>query len=55
MIEGNPRWPSRAVSLLGASDNLVSVSSPPVDPNAEARLDYQQFDKVGTKEAWDAF
>jgi Caspase domain len=45
----------RAVSLLGTSDSVAALSSAPIDPNAEARLDYQQFEKVGTKEAWDAF
>jgi caspase domain-containing protein len=45
----------RAVSLLGTSDIGAPASSAPVDPNVEARLDYQQFERVGTKEAWDAF
>lgn len=43
------------VSLLDTSDAPATALSAPVDPNAEARLDYEQFEKVGTKEAWDAF
>jgi hypothetical protein len=34
---------------------VASQAAPPVDSNAEARRDYEQFEKVGTKEAWDAF
>jgi hypothetical protein len=45
----------RTVSLLDARDAVATAPSAPVDPNAEARLDYEQFEKVGTKEAWDAF
>ncbi len=45
----------RTVSLLDTSDAVATTLLTPVDPNAEARLDYQQFEKVGTKEAWDAF
>ena len=41
------------VSLLDTSDAPATALSAPVDPNAEARLDYEQFEKVGTKEAWD--
>src|SRR5262249_16474341 len=45
----------RAISLLGTTDTVAPALPAPVDPNVEARLDYQQFEKVGTKEAWDAF
>jgi uncharacterized caspase-like protein len=57
-------------SLGGATVALVStpetpapqavVAAPaaptaPVDPNSAARRDYEYFERVGTKEAWDAF
>ncbi len=57
-------------SLGGATVALVStpetpapqaaVAAPaapaaPVDPNLAARRDYEYFERVGTKEAWDAF
>jgi hypothetical protein len=45
----------RTVSLFETRDALATAVSAPVDPNAQARLDYEQFEKVGTKEAWDAF
>jgi len=45
----------RTVSLLDAIDVAAATPLRPIDPNTEARLDYQQFEKVGTKEAWDAF
>ena len=45
----------KAISLLGTSDNAPPMSAAPIDPNAEARLDYQRFEKVGTKDAWNAF
>jgi hypothetical protein len=45
----------RTVSLLDTADALATALSATVDSNAQARLDYEQFEKVGTKEAWDAF
>jgi uncharacterized caspase-like protein len=57
-------------SLGGATVALVSTPEPPapqavvaapvaptapVDPNLAARRDYEYFERVGTKEAWDAF
>lgn len=51
-------------SLGGATVPLVSApqvaAAPPASPsgsdaNAEARRDYENSDRVGTKEAWDAF
>src|SRR5262245_49943084 len=45
----------RTVSLLDAPPIVASTAAPAADPNAEARRDYEQFEKVGTKEAWDAF
>jgi hypothetical protein len=42
------------VSLLDTSD-APATALVPVDANIQARLDYEQFEKVGTKEAWDAF
>ena len=48
-------------SLGGATVALVAAPQPQVavatsaDPNAEARRDYENSERVGTKEAWDAF
>jgi hypothetical protein len=48
-------------SLGGATVSLVedpasqASSAAPADPNAEARHDYEFFERVGTKAAWNAF
>jgi hypothetical protein len=46
-------------SLGGATVSLVDATTPvtvaPNDPNAEARRDYEFFERAGTKAAWDAF
>ena len=52
------------VALVGAPEPAATpqaaVAVPtsqaaPVDPNLAARRDYEYFERVGTKEAWDAF
>jgi hypothetical protein len=51
------------VALVSAPETPVPqavVAAPaapaaPVDPNLAARRDYEYFERVGTKEAWDAF
>ena len=52
------------VALVGAPEPApqaaAAATSPaapasPVDPNLAARRDYEYFERVGTKEAWDAF
>jgi uncharacterized caspase-like protein len=45
----------KTVSLVGTSDSASSAAAGAVDVNAGARLDYQHFEKVGTKEAWNGF
>jgi uncharacterized caspase-like protein len=42
-------------SLGGDTLALVPALAKPVDPDAEARVDYELAAQVGTKEAWDSF
>jgi len=42
-------------SLGGDTLALVPAVAKPVDPDAEARVDYELAAQVGTKEAWDSF
>jgi uncharacterized caspase-like protein len=42
-------------SLGGETVALVPQVAPPVDPNAEARRDYEFAAQIGTKEAWNSF
>ncbi|OAF12452.1 hypothetical protein AYJ54_06390 [Bradyrhizobium centrolobii] len=42
-------------SLGGDTVALVPQVTPPVDPNAEARRDYEFAAQIGTKEAWASF
>jgi uncharacterized caspase-like protein len=42
-------------SLGGQTVALVPQVVPPVDPNAEARRDYELAAQIGTKEAWNSF
>jgi hypothetical protein len=43
------------VTTPAAPAPAVAAAAPSVDPNADARRDYQYFERVGTKDAWDAF
>jgi hypothetical protein len=63
-LTGQRQEPFVYGSLGGATMALVpgvEVAVPKVaatvtnDPNAEARKDYEYFERVGTKDAWDAF
>ena len=42
-------------SLGGDTMALVPQAEKPVDPEAEARIDYELAAQIGTKEAWDSF
>jgi len=42
-------------SLGGETMALVPQIAKPVDPEAEARVDYELAAQIGTKEAWDSF
>jgi uncharacterized caspase-like protein len=42
-------------SLGGDALTLVPMAAPPVDPNAEARRDYEFAAQIGTIEAWTSF
>jgi uncharacterized caspase-like protein len=42
-------------SLGGQTMALVPQIAKPVDPEAEARIDYEFAAQIGTKEAWDSF
>ncbi|SFV16444.1 Uncharacterized protein, contains caspase domain [Bradyrhizobium arachidis] len=42
-------------SLGGDTVALVPSVAPPVDPNAEARRDYEFVAQIGTREAWTSF
>jgi Caspase domain len=43
----------KTIALASAPES--ASATPAIDANAQARLDYEEFAKVGTKEAWDAF
>lgn len=42
-------------SLGGENTSLVPAVAKPVDPDAQARVDYELAAQIGTKEAWDSF
>jgi uncharacterized caspase-like protein len=42
-------------SLGGQTMALVPQAAKPVDPEAEARVDYEYAAQIGTREAWDSF
>jgi uncharacterized caspase-like protein len=52
---GNRQEPFVYGSLGGNTTALVPAVVKPVDPDAEARIDYELAAQVGTKEAWDSF
>ena len=52
---GNRQEPFVYGSLGGETMALVPQIAKPVDPEAEARVDYELAAQVGTKEAWDSF
>jgi len=52
---GNRQEPFVYGSLGGSTMSLVPSMVKPVDPEAEARIDYEFTAQVGTKEAWDSF
>jgi uncharacterized caspase-like protein len=44
------------VAIVGTPQAIAEANAaPPNDPNANARRDYEHFERVGTKEAWDTF
>jgi uncharacterized caspase-like protein len=52
---GNRQEPFVYGSLGGQTMSLVPPVAKPVDPEAEARVDYELAAQIGTKEAWDSF
>jgi uncharacterized caspase-like protein len=52
---GNRQEPFVYGSLGGNTTALVPAVVKPVDPEAEARVDYELAAQVGTREAWDSF
>jgi len=52
---GNRQEPFVYGSLGGQTMSLVPAVAKPVDPEAEARVDYELAAQIGTKEAWDSF
>jgi uncharacterized caspase-like protein len=52
---GNRQEPFVYGSLGGQTMSLVPPAAKPVDPETEARVDYELAAQVGTKEAWDSF
>jgi uncharacterized caspase-like protein len=52
---GNRQEPFVYGSLGGETMALVPQVVKPVDPEAEARIDYELAAQIGTKEAWDSF
>ena len=52
---GNRQEPFVYGSLGGENMSLVPPVAKPVDPEAEARVDYELAAQIGTKEAWDSF
>ena len=52
---GNRQEPFVYGSLGGDTMTLVPQVAKPVDPEAEARVDYELAAQVGTGEAWDSF
>src|SRR5580692_10453065 len=52
---GNRQEPFVYGSLGGETMALVPQIAKPVDPEAEARINYELAAQIGTKEAWDSF
>jgi uncharacterized caspase-like protein len=52
---GNRQEPFVYGSLGGENMSLVPPVAKPVDPETEARVDYELAAQVGTREAWDSF
>jgi uncharacterized caspase-like protein len=52
---GNRQEPFVYGSLGGQTMSLVPPAAKPVDPETEARVDYELAAQIGTKEAWDSF
>jgi len=52
---GNRQEPFVYGSLGGQNMSLVPAVAKPVDPEAEARVDYELAAQIGTREAWDSF
>jgi len=52
---GNRQEPFVYGSLGGQTMSLVPAETKPVDPETEARVDYELAAQIGTKEAWDSF
>ena len=52
---GNRQEPFVYGSLGGDTMALVPQVAKPVDPEAEARVDYELAAQIGTREAWDSF
>ncbi len=52
---GNRQEPFVYGSLGGENMSLVPPAAKPVDPEAEARVDYELAAQIGTREAWDSF
>jgi uncharacterized caspase-like protein len=52
---GNRQEPFVYGSLGGQTMSLVPPAAKPIDPETEARVDYELAAQVGTKEAWDSF
>jgi uncharacterized caspase-like protein len=52
---GNRQEPFVYGSLGGENMALVPQAAKPVDPEAQARVDYELAAQIGTKEAWDSF
>ena len=52
---GNRQEPFVYGSLGGQTMSLVPAVAKPIDPEAEARVDYELAAQIGTKEAWDSF
>ena len=52
---GNRQEPFVYGSLGGETMALVPQVAKPVDPEAEARIDYELAAQIGTREAWDSF
>lgn len=52
---GNRQEPFVYGSLGGDTMALVPPKAAPVDPEAQARVDYELAAQIGTREAWDSF
>jgi uncharacterized caspase-like protein len=52
---GNRQEPFVYGSLGGETMALIPQTAKPVDPDAEARVNYELAAQVGTREAWDSF